>query len=50
MLEHLVDEKTIYKTNETLIPNFLAQALAACSPSPLAETSSSYDRKQSRAV
>ena len=27
MLEDLVDENKIYKTNETLIPNFLEQAL-----------------------
>ncbi|PRY87026.1 type 1 glutamine amidotransferase [Mongoliibacter ruber] len=28
MLERLVDENTIYKTNETLIPNFLQQSIA----------------------
>jgi homoserine O-succinyltransferase/O-acetyltransferase len=27
MLEHLVDENKIYKTNETLIPNFLEQSI-----------------------
>jgi homoserine O-succinyltransferase/O-acetyltransferase len=27
MLEHIVEEHTIYKTNETLIPNFLTQAI-----------------------
>lgn len=27
MLEHLVDENKIYKTNETLIPNFLDQSI-----------------------
>ena len=27
MLEDLVDENKIYKTNETLIPNFLEQAI-----------------------
>ena len=27
MLENLVDDQKIYKTNETLIPNFLEQAL-----------------------
>ena len=27
MLEHLVDEDKIYKTNETLIPNFLEQSI-----------------------
>ncbi|UJP63423.1 type 1 glutamine amidotransferase [Mongoliitalea daihaiensis] len=27
MLEHLVEENTIYKTNETLIPNFIRQSL-----------------------
>lgn len=29
MLEHLVEEDTIYKTNETLIPNFLHQSIQA---------------------
>ena len=27
MLEHLVEEHTIYKTNETLIPNFIRQSI-----------------------
>jgi hypothetical protein len=27
MLEHIVEEHTIYKTNETLIPNFLSQSI-----------------------
>jgi hypothetical protein len=27
MLEDLVDENKIYRTNETLIPNFLEQAI-----------------------
>jgi len=27
MLEHIVEEHTIYKTNETLIPNFLAESI-----------------------
>jgi GMP synthase-like glutamine amidotransferase len=27
MLEKLIDEDTIYKTNETIIPNFLRQAI-----------------------
>ncbi|MEP0713985.1 MAG: GMP synthase [Algoriphagus sp.] len=27
MLEHMIDEDKIYKTNETLIPNFLAQSI-----------------------
>lgn len=27
MLEHVVEEHTIYKTNETLIPNFLRRSI-----------------------
>jgi len=27
MLEHMIDEDKIYKTNETLIPNFLEQSI-----------------------
>lgn len=27
MLEHMIDEDKIYKTNETLIPNFIAQSI-----------------------